>query len=59
MSLSEQERDMLLAFRTLPVGVQTAIRKTIESQANHYSPDRAQPAGPVRLSLVVGGRRVV
>jgi|APAra7269096714_1048519.scaffolds.fasta_scaffold00313_37 hypothetical protein len=58
MDMSDQEREMLLAFRSLPVGVREAIRKTIESQANYYAPERARSVVmPARLSLVVGGRR--
>ncbi len=56
MNLSDQEREMLLGFRALPAGVQMAIRKTIESQANLYAPDRASQTAAPRLSLVVGGR---
>ena len=59
MDVSDQEREMLLAFRSLPLGVREAIRKTVESQANYYAPERARSVMPARLSLVVGGRRQV
>lgn len=57
MGITEEEREMLEAYRVLPGEIRGALRSTILSQAEYYQPKLPQSPAPVRLSLVIGGRR--